>query len=302
MLHFLDSGAFGLYAREVKTKQFKRGEDHYAHYRTKAFRRRVDRYAAFVQKNKRGCDYYANLDVIYNPQLTWETQRYLEEEHGLNPIPVIHPFASIDWVHRYLDAGYTFIALGGFGGSKYVEEGQYMRWVSQIFEIICPPPKRVPIVKVHGFAMTNFKLLSMFPWWSVDSATWTKAASFGNVYIPKLKGDEFDLGAAPDQYTASLETSQLTKVYRPADGTHVISLSPNTKARVLRWLKEIDVPLGTVDRDGDAMQWGIVSHHGARKIANLKFFERMAKNFGEWPQPFTNPLRQRALLPIREVK
>jgi hypothetical protein len=102
-MHFLDSGAFGLFNREVKQEAFLRlfktkklnlevyqnmaagersafkrenrglfrqsKESIYQYYDSPAFWDRVDEYAWFVKQNKIACDYYANLDVLYHPEL-----------------------------------------------------------------------------------------------------------------------------------------------------------------------------------------------------------------------------------------
>jgi hypothetical protein len=37
-------------------------------------------------------------------------------------------------------------------------------------------------VKFHGFGMTDVRYMRMFPWYSVDSASWALVAGFGNVF------------------------------------------------------------------------------------------------------------------------
>jgi hypothetical protein len=329
--HFLDSGAFGLYAREVKQKAinglfdarqleefknmtaaersaFKRAnswlfrqasKSSYKYYHSPGFWERVDTYAKFVKEHKIACDYYANLDVIYNPKLTWKVQQYLEDEYKLEPVPVIHSGTPLKWVHHYLDKGYDFIGLGGFGGSKYISAEAYMLWASKIYQIICPPPKRVPIVKVHGFAMTNFDLLSRFPWWSVDSATWTKAASYGSIYVPQQRGGRYVFNVKPHMLTTSCEASSRTKLLRSADGAHLRALPPEKKRIITRWLDRLGVPLGSVDKWGDMKERGVLSHYSARMEANLRYFEYLEKSLPTWPWPYLQTGRERTTFSIK---
>lgn len=302
-MHFLDSGAFGVYAREVKsqilTERQRRAVDTYAYYNSDAFWQRVDDYADFVLDHKLSCDYYANMDVIYHPDLSWKTQQYLEDQHKLTPVPVIHSGTPIEWVKRYLKLGYEFIGLGGFGGSRYISARDYIAWVSSVFDLICPPPKRLPIVKVHGFAMTNFKLLNRFPWWSVDSATWAKAASFGSIYVPQFIGGEYVFDRPPHMICASMEMSRATLKTREADQNHLYAIPPNERKIMQRWLERLELPFGSVDKWGDAKQIGVLSHYGPRMTANLKYFEQLEQELPEWPSPFTRSVKRRASFQIK---
>jgi hypothetical protein len=298
-MHFFDSGAFGVYNKKVK-KRFVTLEQRirlprdevYAYYHKPAFWKRVDAYAKFVKKHKVACDYYANLDVLYNPELSWEVQQYLEKEHGLKPVPIIHSGTHIKWIVHYLDRGYKFLGLGGFGQQRMTSK-DYLAWANRVFKIICPLPKRLPIVRVHGFAMTNYSLLMRFPWWSVDSATWAKAAAYGHVYIPYERGGEFIFSRQPMMLTSSTEMSQRTQKTRPAGEDHFCGHAQLEKDSIVKWLAHLGIPMGEVDTDGDMKKWGVLSHYGARKKANLRFFEALEKSLPKWPWEFV-PGRERA--------
>jgi hypothetical protein len=332
-MHFLDSGAFGLYAREVKQRvfedlfqekglnlqkfqsmsagersAFKREQGHlfkqtkvgsYKYYDSVAFWNRVDDYAVFIKNNRVACDYYANLDVIYNPELTWRVQQYLEDKYKLSPIPVIHSCTPLRWVRHYLDLGHEFIALGGFGGSAYISYEEYMTWASKVFEMICPSPKKIPLVRVHGFAMTNFDLISRFPWWSVDSATWAKAASYGHIYVPYKRRGKFVFDEKPMMVAVSSEVSNKTGKYRPTNDKHFTGMTPEVKRLVVEWLELQGIPLGKVDKWGDMMQRGTTSHYSARMEANLKYFEMLETHLPKWPWPFERIVRERASFNIK---
>lgn len=274
-LFFLDSGAHSLYMREVhkSTKQ-----DKYAFFETKPFWNYVDSYAAFVKEHENVIDYYANVDVIRNPDLTWKVQKYMERKHKLKPIPVIHYLTPMKWVEHYLEHGYTFIGLGGLG--QGTTESSYLAWADRIFNRLCPSPSYKPIVKIHGFAMTSYTLLRRYPWWSVDSASWTKSGAFGNVMCPHKRKGKFTFDTDP--YV--IATSEDSPTVKQA-GRHYLTISVKEQNIFKEWLDEIGVPLGSTDKNGEKVL-GVLNHHTQRKIANLHFFERFRASLPDWPWAF----------------
>lgn len=157
---FLDSGAHSLFTREVIKKKHRAG---YSFYESKKFWAYVDAYANFVKRHKKDIDFYVNVDAIFNPQKSWEVLKYLEQEHGLSPLPVIHHGTDLKWLDRHLEAGYTYIGLGGLG--QEVSTREYFAWANQVYERICPAPSHLPLVKTHGFAMTGYDLIVRYPWY-----------------------------------------------------------------------------------------------------------------------------------------
>lgn len=311
---FLDSGAHSLYNKFAFAVDYKKersgGEaldwlkahatgDRYAWFKTKAFRRYVDDYARFILKYKGAIDHYVNVDVINNPELTWRTQKYLEDEWGLNPVPVLHAHAPLKWVERYAEVGYDLIGLGGVSlegtGAGYTE------WADSVFRILCPPPAYLPIVKVHGFAMTSHEMLVRWPWWSVDSSSWAKAGGFGSIYVPRRKGNTFRFDLPPRVVETVLTRSKRKRQEPRSEfwegGTdrltacrgqvgHYALGSASLQKEVRAWLEHIGVPLGEAWPDGGEKVWGVVSAYGARGIANLKYYEALCASLPEWPRPF----------------
>ena len=66
---FMDSGAHSLYSEHVIKKNH---EDGYAFYETKEFFEYVDRYCDYIKENNAAIDHYANVDVIFNPEKSYE--------------------------------------------------------------------------------------------------------------------------------------------------------------------------------------------------------------------------------------
>src|SRR5438552_1722463 len=108
--HFFDSGSFSLWtAAEEYAKRHNCSR--WKFYDSKRHWRYVEDYAAFVKKYSLAIDLYANVDVIPNAELTWRNQQYLEQKHGLCPVPVVHYTCDLKWLQHYMDLGYELIAL-----------------------------------------------------------------------------------------------------------------------------------------------------------------------------------------------
>ena len=271
--HFLDSGAFSLwtksaiYAKEHKTPRW-------AYYDTDEFWQYMDDYAKFVKKNKIAVDLYANVDVIPNPELTYRNQKYLEDKHGLSPVPVIHYRTDLKWLSRYMKEGYKLIGLGGLVGSSNQTDCQ--GWIAQCFDLVCDQPSRLPRIKLHGFGVTSHKLLIRFPWWSVDSASWAKVGAFGSILVPPKRRGRFVYDKVPYVVRVSWES--------PAK-KHFFTMSPLERAGVEEWLSFIGIPLGK-EKNGEVLEVGVVTCTYTRRVANLFYYERLQESLPEWPWPY----------------
>jgi hypothetical protein len=130
----------------------------------------VDAYAAWLHRWEPWLTIYANLDVIWAPEATWENQRALEDRHGLHPVPVFHTGEPWSALRRYVDEGYTYIALGKLLGNS----ASVLRpWLAECFRIAGDR------AVFHGFGLTQWPLLREFRFYSVDSSSWTSALRFG---------------------------------------------------------------------------------------------------------------------------
>lgn len=271
--HFLDSGAYSL-KNKYESKSI--GMEFYD---SPAFWEYIDGYAAFIKKYKDGIHFYANLDVIGNPELSYRNLKYLEKTHGLTPVPVIHFGSDLEWVKFYIKR-YSFI---GFGGLVLHTRHHSKKWLDACFDIICDTPDRLPKVNVHGFGVTSFAWLLRYPWWSVDSTSWARVAGLGSIYIPKHKGGKFVFNEAPIIYPISNESPSIKR-----KDQHYETLSVLEKEIIRKWLIQINIPLGDDDNIG------VKNNSGCRRRANLLFFEKMIEELSKTPRPFI--LQRRSLI------
>lgn len=281
---FMDSGAYSL------DKYFgpkKRGDYSYFDLKNNPeFRTYCDRYGSFMksmQKEVSSPDFIAaNVDVIGSPELTRRTQEYFEKEHGVKPVPVVHLGSSMEHLEHYLSKNYEMIGLGGF--AKCRDSKKKIKWLDEAFKRICPESnKRIPIVKVHGFAMFDFQLLTRYPWWSVDSTTWHNPAVMGYVYLPFWSEEK---KAWDYSRKARIVNFAKNSQHNDNPGKHITNVTDGIRREVYRWLDEI----GSCD-------WRMTGHEDffsiyeamTRAEANLQYWKNLEESRPKWPHPLNLP-------------
>lgn len=239
----------------------------------------MDNYANFIKRYQVAIDYYSNVDVIPNPELTLRNQKWLEEKHGLSPVPVVHYTTDLKWLRYYMDHGYDYIALGGLVGSTSNEVCR--DWVDRAFNIVCDQQSRLPKVFIHGFGVTNYRFMLRYPWYSVDSASWTKIGAFGGILVPHNRNGKFIYNEPPYIVKTSVDSPD-----SKLRGRHLFNLSRAEKRIVYNWLEFIRVPLGRTAPNGEVEEWGVTNRNCERKAACLLFFEEMRKSLPTYPWAF----------------
>lgn len=263
------------------------------------FRRYCDSYAAFMKKMEGTGVILANVDAISNPALTWEIQRFFEEEHGVQPVPIIHYGTPMEWVDRYTEAKkYKLLGVGGLG--QGVSRHEYFSWADGFFTHICPEENgRLPIIRTHGFAMTSWELMCRYPWWSVDSATWVKLSAYGWLYVPRSGRDgvfRYDkpplmvnFSVRPPKEIAKEAERLLPPLERGVSPRekerqkHYKNVVPAVREQCDRWLAHLRLPMGSVDGKGEMKDFGVSSHHRARSIANLSYLKGLEQSRPKYP-------------------
>ena len=217
---FCDCGAPSLYNKlSRKQKGFKttgatfakRKLDDYSYTTTAEYNKYRDDYIAFIHKNKDKIDTYSNLDVINNPQLTFENQKIIEAA-GLNPIPVWHLGNSEKWLQKYVDE-YPHIAVGGIFPNP---TSVIIDMLNKLFPKYILDKDGFPRLKVHGFGCTAITLMERYPWYSVDSATARKLGMFGwmaNLTYDKNKVLKISNDRVSDRDSPLIEGSGRTHKY-----------------------------------------------------------------------------------------
>lgn len=133
----------------------------------------TDLYGAWLRKWHPHFTIYANLDVIWGPRATWNNQRALEAQ-GLSPLPVFHTGEDWKWLEKYLEDGYTYIALGKLLGNPW---SKLRPWLAKAFTIAGNT------AVFHGFGLTAWSAIRTFPFYSVDSSSWGSPYRFGTLRL-----------------------------------------------------------------------------------------------------------------------
>lgn len=279
-LHVVDSGAFSLFNTVLKKHKGQIGSKlDYSLYKTKEFWTYCDDYAAFIKKYQNAISYYVTVDACRSPELSWKITKYLENEHGLKPIPVVHFGTPIKWITKYLEEGYDYIGVGG-----RIKRLPYTPWADKVWGEICRTPGYLPKVKVHGFAITTHKLMVRYPYYTVDSVTWKKMSYYGQVLVPPKGHGEFRFDI-PNLVVFIDEVSPYSKRDGSGEGKHFFNMSRPEQQAIREWLEEIDVPFGK--RKGDKIiELGVSNDHQMRVEATIKYFEALQRSMPKWPWPF----------------
>lgn len=274
--HFLDSGAFSL-KRIFLQQQRETGISEKAFYNSETFWNYMDKYVEFIKKYKAAIDIYANIDVIGSPELTWRNQKHMEKIHGLKPVPVVHLGTKMEYLRRYIQAGYKMIGLGGL--VRKITNSTTKDWLDDCFKIICPPPHYLPIVKVHGFGMTRVGFFYRYPWWSVDATTVEQMSRWGKILIPRWEDGGYTYETRSKKNYYCIAMNKRVKTHKMHRWTEY--LGPTYKGLIEDWLNYINKtkmynkPLGFADKANDEL-----------KAANYFYYMCLLKDIPDWPFQF----------------
>jgi hypothetical protein len=278
-LLFIDSGAHGLYNEHVHAKVHETSK--YEWFTTEEFWAYVDKYAAFIKNHEEGLSIYANVDVIFNPKMTWEVQQYLEREWEIKPLPVVHHGTPLKWLEKYLDKGYEYIGLGG--RAQDATQKDYLDWADESFNVICGQASRLPLIKVHGFAVTAHPLMVRYPWYSVDSTSWLAFGGYGMCIHPLWRNGKWDYSQNYEVVKLSVRASSSNKVSILNSRTHEVNKV------FLKYIEEKGFTLGMSKWEkGEEIKIedGLCNNDVLRCDLNAIYFMDLVKHLPQWPWPF----------------
>lgn len=149
--------------------------------------RYVQKYIAFVKCYQIKRYFQIDVDPIFGLEKVEEWTGKMEKEIGYPCIPVWHKERGVAYWKR-MCKNYKYIAVGGL--VLHVKKQEY-DLIKKLVEYAYYHG-----VKVHGLGFTKTKILSDFKFYSVDSASWSRAAARGQtIYYFKngeLKGRKLE--------------------------------------------------------------------------------------------------------------
>ncbi len=263
-------------------------------------------YINFIKQYKNNIDLYANLDVISRSDFTKSAELSflnwkIMKKEGLDPIPVLHYGENGKWLQKYLDAGCSYIALGGF--ANCITKNKYVIWADKIWKNILTDEKNMPIVKVHGFGITSVPIIFRYPWYSVDSTSWRMTADYGAVYIPKYKNGKWIYDE-----TAWVICVSNKNIRKRQMGEHIFSFSQQKKQHIFNYISDKNIKFGKsefknvnnkdyklqgnekwFDKDRQKveviLESGICNDYIIRGQLNIQYFIDLQNSMKQWPQP-----------------
>jgi hypothetical protein len=218
----------------------------------------LEAYISFCKQHP-DTTYYVNLDVIPGKA---NDKRSLRRRHGDNPIeiacqrgwdnwkrmseelpvqkiiPVFHQNDSVRWLEAYLNEGVEYI---GISPANDCTTTQKRKWLRSIKQYLFDSAGR-PLVRTHGFAVTSYRLLEFWDWYSVDSASWKLCGAWGGIYVPVAKDSEFDYTQGPWQFSVSPMSPNRSKFQ-----FHYDSATKSVKEWIERFVESTGVPFGSYD-------------------------------------------------------
>lgn len=163
----LDSGAF-TFIMDKSSKRLKETQN------AAGLRDYTERYIEYVRDNSVQHFFEMDVDSVFGYGLVKKLRNRIEAAVGRQSIPVYHMSRGIDeW--RAMCKDYQYIALGIAGKDVRANDiNAFRAFVNDAHASGC---------KVHGLGITGMRALSMVPFDSVDSSSWTTGNQYSTVYM-----------------------------------------------------------------------------------------------------------------------
>ena len=176
-------------------------------------------YADFCVANMDKFKYFVNLDCIprneglaikgdkssvklipkeeieRSAQVGWDNMEYMLSR-GIPKDRLIHVFhqgEDFSWLERMREFGLSYVGISPQNGLHSAEK---KRWMEECM-YYATNSAGMPLMKWHGFAVTDISLLSSFPFYSGDSISFAQVAGFGYLRVPRLVRGKPDFLARP---------------------------------------------------------------------------------------------------------
>lgn len=175
----------------------------------------VKEYADWLARWGKNFTCAAALDVIGDAEASFKQTEELRKlvDPSLPVLPVFHSNdeGGFKWLQKYIDAGYKYIGISPTG-AIYGNHKLMQAWLTKCFQMM---PEDVGY---HGFGVTGWRTLKAFPWYSVDSSSWTSSFRYAQLSLFDVKRGDW----GKMQMRSAKEILQNTKLLadyglRPSD-------------------------------------------------------------------------------------
>lgn len=152
-------------------------------------------YITYCKNHQDEVDAYVNLDCIPGENGKMDhTQASIEnsaaksydnlqsmKSEGLHPIPVFHQGERFEWLDKMVADGETYVGISPY---MRAHQNEIIEWMDKCFTRITDREGR-PFIKTHGFGVTASALCRRYPWYSVDSTSWSVGGGYGSILVPR---------------------------------------------------------------------------------------------------------------------
>lgn len=107
---------------------------------------------------------------------SFENYQYIRSKTTCKIMPVFHQHDNWEWLDTYMKDDCFLL---GISPANDCTTAQRIPWLNKVFSITRDKKR------THGLAVTSQKLIELYPFYSVDSASWTIAAGLGQQAIFK---------------------------------------------------------------------------------------------------------------------
>lgn len=164
-------------------------------------------YIDYCKRHKHEVDAYVNLDCIpgengkmdhsqsaieKSAAKSYDTLQAMKSE-GLAPIPVFHQGERFEWLDKMLADGETYVGISPYLRSH---QNEIIEWADKCFSRITDVSGK-PLIRTHGFGVTASVLCRRYPWYSVDSTSWSVGGGYGSILVPRYTGGKPDYTQPP---------------------------------------------------------------------------------------------------------
>jgi len=256
----LDSGAFSAWSKKAVIN--------------------FDEYIQFCLTYQDKISYIVNLDVIpaspgqkrisgleieRSASLGWRNAHKLFTA-GIPLSKLIHVFhqnEDFKWLERMV-RDFQYIGLSPANDRTTQEK---VSWLDRCMNYVTDSNGDA-IIKFHGFAVTSHLLMKRYPWYSVDSASWTLVAAMGGVILPDFN--------EPFQkphllFDVSSKSSAI------GDLKHINNIAPQLRKRIFSYFQEQGFTSEALQTD-----------YYTRAAANVQYMNNLSAYFKQHPQRFIN--------------
>jgi hypothetical protein len=225
------------------------------------FKLYLKKYIEYLHQFKEYFEFYVTLDIIFQAEASWEIYKEMRA-NDLDPLPVYHYSEDIKWFAKYCEET-DYVGIGGLG--QLITKPLFFQYADPVFNLICSGNYRrhAPDIRVHGFALGNYDVMSRYPFHSVDASSPFYTSSMGCITMPIWTNGEPNYCAVPKKITVTSRNKSSN-----AQRTHFRSM-PDVSHRfkaVEEYLDQLGTNLEETSDD-----------YGARNLVNLYFASKMAR-------------------------